>query len=285
MPRSTDPVTPEEARKIEERCGPNARAVLAALRDLGEPSTTADLLQRVSDRGEWESPGAPAAYVDRCRKDGKPITPAMLGLPYKGIISQHLNNFVKRGLIEVVGRRGGHQGHPFNLYAAVAVPGHDPDQTELEVGERPMRARAQEALDLKAQDVSVKEIAERMGISRSYAYELIDDPTGAKSLARKEKLKCTTPGCERNSRGERRCNGCKRMIDELMPSCRIERWARAVARERRLTINFLLVETEKKTEPFRRVVEVTTTRGTVERTLKKGDTWTDALGACGIEAE
>jgi hypothetical protein len=227
----------------------------------------------VFERGEWSSPGHPT-------KNG---TPAERGEPYEGIVYQHLRNFGKRGLIE---ERGPDPPRirP-KLYAAVAVGPSDPDQTALEVGELPMRRRAQEAIDLRKSGLEFKEIAESMGISRSYAYELVDDPTGAKSQARKEKLKCTTPGCERHSRGERRCHGCKRAIEDLMPSCRIERWARAVAKERRITINFLLVETEKKTEPFQRVIEVTTTRGTVERTLKKGDSWSDALGACGIEAE
>lgn len=257
----------------ETRCGPNGRAVLAALRDIGQPATVLEVLARVAERGEWESAGHPTLNN----------TPAQRGEPYRMSVYQYLHRFEKAGIVQHAGRGkspGG--GAPPVLYVAVAVPASNPDQAELV--EPPMRARAQEAIDLRAAGLDFKAIAERMGISRSYAHELVADPTGQKARDRKAATECETPGCTRPSRGERRCHGCRQTIDGLMPTCRIERFALRVARERRITINFLLVETGKNTVPFERVVEVQTPRGKVERKLRKGDTWSDGLGACGIEA-
>jgi hypothetical protein len=264
----------EEFEACEQRVGDNARAVLAAVRDLAAPATCREVTQRVKERGEWSSPGHPQLTN----------TPAQRGEPYDGIVYQHLRNFCRRGLIaECPPARAGAK-RP-KLYVAVAVPRQGRGTVPLVPEEPRMRRRAQEAIDLRNSGLEFKEIAERMGISRSYAHELVADPCGDKARKRKEATECETEGCHRPSRGERRCNGCKTLIDDLMPSCRVERWTRAIAREQRITINFLLVETGKQTEPFARVIEVETPRGKVERKLRKGDSWADGMGACGIDVE
>lgn len=271
------PATFEDFEAAEKRVGPNALAVLYALRDLGTSATAKEVTQRVVERGEWSSPGHPTGTA----------TPAQRGEPYQGVVYQHLRNFVRRGLIRELPAANG-RIRP-KLYEAIAVPRKGRGTEELLQEPREMRKRAAEAIALRAEGTpeqrSYKEVGEAMGIATTYAHELCTDPYGDKSRERKEKAMCVTPGCRRPSGGSRRCHGCSRTIDELMPTCRIERWVRRVALERRITINFMLIETDDERQPFVRQVEVKTPRGTVERTLKKGDTWSDALGACGIDAE
>jgi Homing endonuclease associated repeat len=55
--------------------------------------------------------------------------------------------------------------------------------------------RAQEAARLRAQGLLGREIAERMGVSRTYAHELLADPTGAASRARKDSYRGTCVDC------------------------------------------------------------------------------------------
>lgn len=273
--------TNEEFQAAERRCGDNARAVLAAIRDLDSQVTCREVTKRVFERGEWSSEGHPT----------KRETPAQRGEPYEGIVYQHLRNFVQRGLVTEGPPAAAHAKRP-KLYVAVAVPGspsHAQQPLEGAGGPRVMRKRAQEAIDLRAagtpQERSFKEVAEAMGVSYGYANELCNDPYGERMAERKRAKECLTPGCtRRTSDGRRRCHGCRTAIDDLMPSCRIERWTRAIAREQRITVNFLLVETNDASL-FARVVEVETPRGKVERKLRKGDTWKDALGACGIDVD
>ncbi|MGH2761404.1 MAG: hypothetical protein ACRDLD_02300 [Thermoleophilaceae bacterium] len=57
--------------------------------------------------------------------------------------------------------------------------------------------RVTEAVELWRQGLNGVEIAERMGISRSYAYGLLADPTGAKTKARKRKVYALCVGCQK----------------------------------------------------------------------------------------
>lgn len=268
--------TREEFDAVEARVGDNARAVLAAVRDMSGPATCREITQRVIDRGEWSSPGHPQLAN----------TPAQRGEPYQGAVYQHLRNFGRRGLISELPPASG--GLRPKLYVAVAVPRKARGTEELLEEPRKMRKRAAEALAIKIAEptLTYKEIGERMGITTSYAHELCADPYGDRARARKKAHECETPSCARQAdNGHRRCHGCRTAIHDLMPSCRVERWARAVAREHRITINFLLVETGKASAPFARVVEVETPRGKVERTLRKADSWADGMGACGIDVD
>lgn len=59
----------------------------------------------------------------------------------------------------------------------------------------PRAERAAEALALRAQGLTHQQIADRMGISRTYAQELCSDPEGEKVRARKASYRGTCEGC------------------------------------------------------------------------------------------
>lgn len=72
--------------------------------------------------------------------------------------------------------------------------------------------RAAEATRLRAQGLSQLEIAERLGVSRSYASDLYGDPDRKKALARRERYRgvceiCGKPttGSEGRAKAPRRC--------------------------------------------------------------------------------
>lgn len=57
-----------------------------------------------------------------------------------------------------------------------------------------MAARAEQAAALRSEGLLIREIAEQLGISRSYAHTLLDDPDGAKAKARRKKDMCCDCG-------------------------------------------------------------------------------------------
>jgi hypothetical protein len=67
---------------------------------------------------------------------------------------------------------------------------------------------------LKAQRLNGIQIAERLGISRSYAYELLNDPEGRKVRARKDSYRGECVDCGASTDGSdglaapERCFGC-----------------------------------------------------------------------------
>jgi hypothetical protein len=85
----------------------------------------------------------------------------------------------------------------------------------VEAGEAPEQTRV--AVDLLREGLIGEQIAERMGISRSRVYELLNDPLGTKTAARKARgqrrcLDCGTP-CNTNGRVSEpavRCKACAR---------------------------------------------------------------------------
>jgi hypothetical protein len=79
--------------------------------------------------------------------------------------------------------------------------------------------RAQEAQALRDQGLIYREIAERMGISRTYAAALITDPTGEKDRARKDSYRGTCRVCGVQTDGS---NGRGAAPDECA-ACRHER--------------------------------------------------------------
>lgn len=64
--------------------------------------------------------------------------------------------------------------------------------------------KAELARSLRDQGLTHKEIGSRMGISRSYAAELVDDPSGIKVRARKDSYRGTCRFCGAKTTG---CNG------------------------------------------------------------------------------
>lgn len=79
--------------------------------------------------------------------------------------------------------------------------------------------RAVEAARLKAEGLNGIQIAERMGVSRSYAYDLLNDPAGDRDRARKasyrgECIDCgaATTGCNGRDRAPDRCLSCTNVI-------------------------------------------------------------------------
>lgn len=73
------------------------------------------------------------------------------------------------------------------------------------------------AVDLRAQGLIVREIAERLGVSRSYAYELLTDPDGTRAKERKARYagECVDCGAHTSGsegrRAEPRCRACARL--------------------------------------------------------------------------
>lgn len=75
--------------------------------------------------------------------------------------------------------------------------------------------RAAEAARLKAEGLNGIQVAARMGVSRSYAYELLDDPEGTKVRTRKASysgicVDCGAPTCGNDGRSKapKRCAAC-----------------------------------------------------------------------------
>lgn len=64
--------------------------------------------------------------------------------------------------------------------------------------------QAARAAELRATGMLQREIAETMGISRSYVAELVNDPDGAKQAARRERYRGTCETCGAKTSG---CNG------------------------------------------------------------------------------
>lgn len=81
---------------------------------------------------------------------------------------------------------------------------------------RPRQVLAVRAAELRAEGLLLREIAVKLGISRQYAAELVDDPDGAKARAKKDSYRRPCPECGTlmngaNGRGvdaPRRCAKC-----------------------------------------------------------------------------
>ena len=71
----------------------------------------------------------------------------------------------------------------------------DPAQSEQPKVVPDRAARAEQAATLKAQGLNGLQIAERMGISRSYAYSLLNDPDGSGERQRKTKYDGVCKDC------------------------------------------------------------------------------------------
>lgn len=133
-----------------------------------------------------------------------------------------------------------------------------------------MRNGAQEALALKGEGLNGKQIAERMGISTSLAYGLINDPFGEKEKERKKRY---CPGCGAKKKpGAPACPNCRtKAAEELLPPA-----------------SFLVVSSDYKRRTgadvifgvsagLERVIRIGTARGIVEHVLHRDMTWDDAV--------
>lgn len=91
--------------------------------------------------------------------------------------------------------------------------------------------RAAEAVRLKAEGLNGIQIAERMGISRAYAYGLLNDPTGDGDRQRKKQyagecIDCGGPTDGSNGRGNapKRCAHCEQHQNDERNAQIIEAW-------------------------------------------------------------
>lgn len=100
--------------------------------------------------------------------------------------------------------------------------------------------RAKEAARLRAQGLNGLQIARRMGVSRSYAYELLNDPDGFKVRERKDSYRgecedCGAPTDGSNGRAAPRfCQTCRNEREHARASERIiselQRWQQLYGR-------------------------------------------------------
>lgn len=141
--------------------------------------------------------------------------------------------------------------------------------------ERPMRKRAAEALRLKAEGKNGVQIAEELEISRSLAYNLINDPYGDNERERK---KSYCPVCGNKLDGSVDwCRKCKQeKVENLLPPQDFLAIANRVQREQGIEVVFGV------TPDCVRVIRLGTRRGIVEHRLPSRQSWDDACEELGL---
>ncbi len=138
-----------------------------------------------------------------------------------------------------------------------------------------MRKRAAEALQLQSEGLNPSEIAERLEISKSLAYGLVNDPYGDRERERK-KMYCPVCGTKKEGSVDW-CRKCKTgRIEDLLPPKDFLRFATRAYREQGLEVLFGV------TEDCVRVIRIGTDRGIIEHKLGSYESWDDAVEKLGL---
>lgn len=175
--------------------------------------------------------------------------------------SQQVNNYLNTLRGEKKVRREAH-----GLYVSLVEP-------EPLAGT--MRHRAAEALQLQSEGLNGTQIAERMEISHSLAYGLINDPYGAKERERK-KMYCPVCGSKKDGSVDW-CRKCKTgKVENLLPPKDFMRFAHRAFRDQGLHVVFGV------TQDCERVIRIGTDRGVVEHKLSSRETWDEAVEKVGL---
>lgn len=141
--------------------------------------------------------------------------------------------------------------------------------------ERFMRKRASEALRLQSEGKNGTQIAEELGISRSLAYGLINDPYGERERERKRDY-CPVCGAKKDG-SVTWCRACKTgKIEDLLPPKDFMRFVHRAWREQKLEVLFGV------TPDCVRVIRIGTGRGVIEHALPSHQSWDDAVEELGL---
>ena len=141
--------------------------------------------------------------------------------------------------------------------------------------ESQMRKRAAEALQLQSEGLNPSEIAERMEISKSLAYGLVNDPYGDRERERK-KMYCPVCGTKKEGSPDW-CRKCKTgKIEDLLPPKDFLRFAHRAEREQGVEVVFGV------TPDCQRVIRIGTARGIIEHVLGTYESWDDAVETMGL---
>lgn len=235
-------------------CTEGRRTVIyESLVALGKPSTAGEVLAFIEAHRlkDW-----PQATWSHARND-----------PYYLGIAQNLKAMARRG--DVTDQRG-------DFTAVIPRPQPPTPKAKEQKPPRPsMRARAQEALDLKNNEgLNGKQIAERMGISYSYAYVLINDPTGERERQRKQRY-CKSCGGIKDDAS--RCEPChEKRAHALLPPLHFARYIHLAA-------NVGVRVAFGVTDDYKRVVRQGTGRGFTEYVLADDERWEEAVFTLGFE--
>jgi hypothetical protein len=227
-----------------------------ALLALGKPSSTGEVLKMIEGAylKQW-----PQATWLHARND-----------PYYVGLHQHLEAMSKRGDVAKVSPRPGY----YDYEAVVPRPPRPPipeRKPKAQAQPRPqpfVRRRAPEAAALKEQGLKGPEIAKAMGISTSYCYLLLNDPSGERERARKARY-CKKCGGKQDEPG--RCQVChdKRM-HELLPPLHFVRYC-DIGRRAGVEVVFGVTDNGK------RVIRQGTRRGFTEYVLDERERWEEAV--------
>lgn len=198
--------------------------------------------EECESRGDW-----PEAHWDKARK-GPPD-------------AQQVNNYLKQLVHAQKVERVSH-----GVYRALVAP---------EPLDRLMRKGAPEALQLQSEGLSGTEIAERLEISKSLAYGLLNDPYGEKERERK-RMYCPVCGAKKDGSVDW-CRKCKTgKVENLLPPKDFMRFAHRAEREQGVQVLFGV------TPDCERVIRIGTARGVIEYKLKAHESWDDAVEAAGL---
>ena len=141
--------------------------------------------------------------------------------------------------------------------------------------ESQMRKHAAEALRLQSEGLNPSEIAERMEISKSLAYSLVNDPYGDRERERK-KMYCPVCGTKKEGSPDW-CRKCKTgKIEDLLPPKDFLRFAHRAEREQGVEVVFGV------TPDCQRVIRIGTARGIIEHVLGTYESWDDAVETLGL---